>query len=432
MDWHRGKKYGIMSACTANALCIEAASQSAVRAGRPVLIEATSNQVNQLGGYTGMRPSDFYDFALKIAISAGVTKSDIIIGGDHLGPLPFKELPAEEAMAKAEDLVREYSEAGFAKLHLDASMRLGGDDANARMSDELIAERTGRLAKAANEGYLSRKALYPDSSPPVFAIGSEVPIPGGAAEKSETAHITLSEDLHSAASAFREQFERFGLSDLWENVVGFVVQPGVEFGDAEVRHYDRTKAIALTDALKEHAGFVFEGHSTDYQTPERLKMMVEDGVCILKVGPALTFYLREAIFALESIEKEIPSAKIAADRSNYKATLENAMLAKPGEWKKHYSGDPDELEFKRKYSYSDRCRYYLPNAEVRKAFDRLNENLSGIDIPISLISQYMPIQAKYIRLGTIEKDPHSLIISRITDLIDEYDYAIRMQAGEGM
>ena len=50
-----GMKYaGIPSFCTANELVIEACIRQAMRFDDFVLIEATANQVNQYGGYTGM------------------------------------------------------------------------------------------------------------------------------------------------------------------------------------------------------------------------------------------------------------------------------------------------------------------------------------------------------------------------------------------
>ena len=53
---------------------------------------------------------------------------------------------------------------------------------------------------------------------------------------------------------------------------------------------------------------VFEAHSTDYQTAGALRALVEDRWAILKVGPALTFALREALFALSAIEEELIAA----------------------------------------------------------------------------------------------------------------------------
>ena len=57
-----------------------------------VLIEATSNQVNQDGGYTGMVPSDFRKFVHAIADRVGCARDLIILGGDHLGPNAWASL----------------------------------------------------------------------------------------------------------------------------------------------------------------------------------------------------------------------------------------------------------------------------------------------------------------------------------------------------
>ncbi|MGA7243577.1 MAG: class II D-tagatose-bisphosphate aldolase, non-catalytic subunit, partial [Terracidiphilus sp.] len=44
---------GIYSVCSAHPWVLEAAFDQAIKDGSDLLIEATSNQVNHLGGYTG-------------------------------------------------------------------------------------------------------------------------------------------------------------------------------------------------------------------------------------------------------------------------------------------------------------------------------------------------------------------------------------------
>jgi D-tagatose-1,6-bisphosphate aldolase subunit GatZ/KbaZ len=425
-DWHSGNSYGIMSACTASPLCIEAAMLASKKRGLPALIEATSNQVNQFGGYTGMRPADYASFVKTIAEKAGMPMEAVILGGDHLGPQPFKDEAEDSAMKKAEDLVYEYTAAGFGKIHLDTSMRLAGDDRGRRLPDEVIASRALRIARSAAAGFKEYKHRRPDARPPVFVIGSEVPVPGGSQEAAEGLEITKPEDLDATIHAFKTAFVKNGLEEVWDNVIGVVVQPGVEFGDAELHLYNPEKAKRLTGSIRRHAPLVFEGHSTDYQTPLCLKNMVRDGICILKVGPGLTFYQREAIFALSAIEKEL-LRKTGKAFSAFPEVLEQSMLDNPKDWEKYYPGTPEEQYLKRKYSYSDRCRYYLPRPEVAKALEALIANLSALDIPATVLSQFMPLQAAKARTGEIHKDPHSLIISRITDLIDEYLSALTPQ-----
>jgi Predicted tagatose 6-phosphate kinase len=201
-----------------------------------------------------------------------------------------------------------------------------------------------------------------------------------------------------------------------------VVQPGVEFGDATVIEYDRQAAKALVARLESCDGLVFEGHSTDYQTQDKLKEMVEDGIAILKVGPALTFALREAIFALNDIEEEVLCNR-GLVLSKYKETLDRSMIANAGNWKKHYHGDEAQVSLKRKYSFSDRCRYYLPDPRVQSALETLIKNIDGSEIPLGVLQQYLPIQYRHIREGRLKLNAEALMKDRIKDTIDEYLFA---------
>ena len=75
-----GMRYaGIPSFCTANGLVIEACLKQAMRFDDCVLIEATANQVNQFGGYTGMKPADYRDFVYRIADRIGFERNRIIL-----------------------------------------------------------------------------------------------------------------------------------------------------------------------------------------------------------------------------------------------------------------------------------------------------------------------------------------------------------------
>jgi D-tagatose-bisphosphate aldolase class II non-catalytic subunit len=122
-----GAPRGVTSVCSAHPVVIEAALRLAQETGQPALIEATCNQVNQEGGYTGMTPADFRAFVEAIAAKVGLDARRVILGGDHLGPNPWKALPAEEAMARAETMIAAFAEAGFTKLHLDTSMGCAGE-----------------------------------------------------------------------------------------------------------------------------------------------------------------------------------------------------------------------------------------------------------------------------------------------------------------
>lgn len=413
---------GIPSYCTANEIVIEAVLEQGKRFGDKVLVEATSNQVNQFGGYTGMKPADYRDYVYRIADRIGFDRSNIILGGDHLGPQPFQNQCEAEAMENSKEMVRLYVEAGYTKIHLDTSMRVADDDRNAPLSDYTIAGRGAILMKVAEQAYQKLLETQPDAMHPVFIIGSEVPIPGGAQVQEEMS-VTKPQDFENTLKAYSEVFEREGISDLWQYVVAVVVQPGVEFGDADVHMYNRADAASLCAALKNHSNVVFEGHSTDYQSPTALKQMVEDGVGILKVGPALTFAAREALFALSHIEDEVIDDP--AKRSNYIDVVEQVMLENPKNWQKYYHGTDKEIALKRAYSYSDRSRYYMGDGRIEAAMEKLFENLKGVDIPMGLLHQYMPLQYIKVRDGKLPLCPRALVKYAVTIVCDDYNYATK-------
>ena len=420
----QGKNVGIYSVCSANGYVIEAALKRGLSDNSCVLIESTANQCDQNGGYTGMKPADFKKYVLDIAEKNGFDQNRIFLGGDHLGPLTFAYKDEPEAMADAEELIRHYVSAGFTKIHIDTSMKVNSDDPDVRLSDEIIAGRGARLAQVAENTYRQLAEKDPDAIPPVYIIGSEVPIPGGAVGSEDNGvQVTKVEDFKNTVAAFKNAFQNAGLGqDVWERVIAVVVQPGVEEKDSGCTEYDREKAKDLMASIKEFPGLIFEGHSTDYQTKIKLRELVEDGVGILKVGPGLTFAMREAMFALENIEKELLFGT-NTEPSKFAETLDAEMLKNDKNWRKHYQGTELELRLKRKYSFSDRCRYYMPVPEVEKAADRLLSNLRTTGIPLNLLSQFMPIQYTKVREGLLENDPVALIEDRITNTIDEYLYA---------
>lgn len=413
---------GVPSYCTANELVIESVLKQAKRFDDSILIEATANQVNQFGGYTGMKPADYREFVYEIADRIGFPRENVVLGGDHLGPLTWVDEDEDSAMDKAEELVRLFVAAGYKKIHLDTSMRLASDPTDEMLSDETIAARGARLYAACEEEYQKLLAKNPDEKRPVYIIGSEVPIPGGAQEEEDSISVTKPAAVEKTLAAYKEQFEKVGMGDAFENIIGIVVQPGVEFGDDTVFHYNRVNAAELTAAMQKYDGVVMEGHSTDYQSPAGLKEMVEDGIAILKVGPALTFALRDGIFALSAIEKVmLPEEK----QVKFEDVLEKVMMENPGNWQKHYHGNDKELYIKRKYSFSDRCRYYFALPEIQEAIAKLIENIDSVDIPLGLLHQYMPLQYVKVRDGKLAKEGRALLLDSVNEITETYNYATK-------
>lgn len=422
------EKLGIYSCCSANEFVLRAAIEKAKRNHSVVLIESTANQVDQNGGYTGMKPIDFHLFVEEICNEIGYDMNKIILGGDHLGPLTWAHLKEEEAMKQAEILIMSYVEAGFTKIHVDTSMKLASDNNDERLSDEIIAKRGARLIRIANETYQKLLEKNPQAVKPVYIIGSEVPIPGGANADSneDSIEVTKVEDLRNTLKAFKNAFDKENIMELWEDVIAVVVQPGIEEKDTGCTEYDPIKAKSLMNEIKQYPGLVYEGHSTDYQTKKKLRQLVEDGVAILKVGPALTFALREGLFSLAYMEDIL--VEKSEDKSNFIEILEKEMLNDSRKWDKYYLGSKHDIFIKRKFSFSDRCRYYLPNENVNQAVHKMINNLSQFEeLPLSLISQFLPQQYIKIRECKLQNNPEELLKDKIGQVIDDYLYATKQE-----
>lgn len=404
-----GRGVGIPSICTAHPIALEAALIQGRETGSSVLIEATCNQVNQDGGYTGMTPADFRRFVEGIADRVGFDRSGLILGGDHLGPNPWKHLPADDAMTRARAMIDAYGRAGFAKLHLDTSMGCLGE--SIALPDETTAQRAASLASVAEA------AVEPGGPKPVYVIGTEVPVPGGALEEIGDLEVTTPDAALRTVEIHRKAFAAAGVTSAFDRAIGVVVQPGVEFGNANVVAYDQRKARSLSATLSQMPQFVFEAHSTDYQQTAALSALVDDGFAILKVGPWLTFALREVLYGLDCIaEVLVPGAP----EDRLPAAMERLMLGEPDNWQKYYHGAAKDLKFQRHFSYSDRIRYYWPHRDAQAALKRLDERLDGQRIPETLVSQYLAALYPAVAAGRVEARPRNLQIAAVQTVLAAY------------
>jgi D-tagatose-1,6-bisphosphate aldolase subunit GatZ/KbaZ len=403
----KGHPKGIYSVCSAHPWVLEAAIDQALEDESDLLIEATSNQVNHLGGYTGMQPADFRRLVVDIATRKGFDQSRLILGGDHLGPNPWQGLPAQQAMKEAQLTVEAYARAGFLKIHLDASMACA-DDRNP-LDGETVARRAAVLSAVAERASGEQK--------PVYVTGTEVPVPGGATESLQDLAVTGRDAASETLATHKRAFDEARLAHVWPRMIALVVQPGVEFNHDSVVDYDPARAVPLTDLLNSKPGLVYEAHSTDYQQPEAYRNLVRDGFAILKVGPALTFAMREALAALDAIEGELVAPSQSA---HLMEVLDRVMLEDPRHWEHHYTGDKQATRLMRRYSYSDRVRYYWNYPQVKQAVETLISNLQKAAIPETMLCAYLPEQYRAVRAGTLRPNPHSIIIHRVRTVLRVY------------
>jgi D-tagatose-1,6-bisphosphate aldolase subunit GatZ/KbaZ len=406
----RGERVGLASICCSHPAVLRAAMRAALDHDALLLVEATSNQVDQFGGYTGMTPAVYRDYVLDLARELSFPPGRLVLGGDHLGPNAWQALDATTALAHAETLVAAYAGAGFHKIHLDCSMRCADDPSV--LPDEIVAQRSARLARVAEDA--AQAAGLP---PPVYVIGTEVPVPGGEADLEDAGAPTAPGAAKRTLDVHCRAFLDAGLHAAWRRVVAMVVQPGVDFDTSRVQHYDAARAAALSAFIAGHPGLVFEAHSTDYQREAALHEMVRDHFAILKVGPAATFALREALLALCQIEDELVPA---ARASHLMRVLDDVMLAKPDHWRRHYRGSSDEQRILRRYALSDRCRYYWGEPPVAAALETLYANLEATTIPLPLLSQHLPEQYADVVNGCLDPAPRALVEHKIGRVLSQY------------
>lgn len=405
---------GTTSVCSGHPLVLEAAMRQAVDDAGTALIEATCNQVNHTGGYTGLTPGDFAGQVNRIADQVGLPMERVVLGGDHLGPSPWRSLPAEEAMAEAEKMVEAYVAAGYQKIHLDTSMGCRGEPA--ALGDDLVAERAARLAVVAE------RAAAVAGTAPSYVIGTEVPTPGGALHEIDQLHVTRPEAVMATLEAHRKAFSNAGVEAAFERVMAVVTQPGVEFDHQAVVVYQPQRATQLSGALRNLPGLVFEAHSTDYQPAASLARLVVDGFAILKVGPGLTFAMREALYALDAIASFVLEGR---RQRTLVGAMEEQMLANPKYWDQYYHGTPDQQRLLRHFSYSDRIRYYWSAPAARDAVDELYHELATVPITPPMVSQYFPALYARVASGAVPATPRNLVLEAVGDVMRTYSAACR-------
>jgi D-tagatose-1,6-bisphosphate aldolase subunit GatZ/KbaZ len=281
------------------------------------------------------------------------------------------------------------------------------------LPDDVVAHRAARLALAAER--VSKEIA---GTPLVYILGTEVPVPGGADHVLDHVEPTAPAAARSTIDVHRNVFTEAGLETAFSRVIAFVVQPGVEFGSENVAAYQPELSRSLTGLLDEEPQFVFEAHSTDYQSPQALASLVQEGFPILKVGPGLTFAYREAIYGLDMIASEMVPGY---GNRPLMQRLEKTMLTEPADWQGHYHGDETSLRLQRHYSYSDRIRYYWAKPDVEEAVSRLFEVLRDVSIPETLLHQYVPL----VRLDAAgSRSAEDIAIAAVDLVLADYDAAV--------
>lgn len=369
-----GEAVAIPSVCSAHPDVLRASMARAAVLGRPLVVEATSNQVNQDGGYTGQTPDAFIAMALELAKTAGLDRDSLVFGGDHLGPQAWRAQDAETAMAKAHVMVADYVAAGFSKIHLDCSEGCRGE--NPTLADAITARRSAALARTCLQA-------SPDPDRLLFVVGTEVPPPGGArVDEGGDIPATKGDDAVRTLAAHKAAFEAAGIGAAFAQVAGLVVQPGVEFSPMAVHAYPMDRKLPFRTAMADWPGVCLEAHSTDYQKPAVYPHLAAEGFAFQKVGPALTFAWRQAVYALDVLR-----SLLGHPGPTLKDSMEALMTTSPDHWHGHYSGTAEALHIARHFGLADRIRYYWPQEDAHRALQQLKAWLGDRTLPEPMLRQ---------------------------------------------
>lgn len=406
-----GRPHGVYAVCSAHPVVLEAAIRQGVRDDSIVLIEATANQVNQFGGYSGLHPAEFRGLVERIARRVGAAMDRIVLGGDHLGPICWTDSRSDRSMAMAREMVAAYAEEGFGKIHLDTSMACADDPIP--LAERTVALRAAELCRTAERAATDRYGR----SRILYVIGTEVPAAGGEAAGNPASKVTDAESAGKTLDAHRKAFREKGLDDAWERVIGLVVEPGVGFDNGSVLDYEPEATTPLTARIATVPRVVYEAHSTDYQTLGALAGLVRGHFAILKVGPELTYALRQALFGLNYIEAELLPARC---RTGLPEVCEKAMLANPAPWRAYCANEGPKARASRRFGYSDRIRYFWGRPQVAAAVERLERNLAAAEIPLPLLEQHLPLQYDEVRNGTLQPVPEQLVLHHVMRVTDRY------------
>ena len=111
-------------------------------------------------------------------------------------------------------------------------------------------------------------------------------------------------------------------------------------------------------------------------------------------------------------------------RKAWKGVALRVMRGNPKYWRSYYTDAAHET-FDLQYSLSDRIRYYWSVPEVQQACGRLLHSLAETELPLTLLSQYLPGQYAAIREGRLANDVRAILLEGVAQVLRQYAQACR-------
>ena len=346
-------KHSLPSFCSSNFDVLKSIMIFAKYQNFPVLIESTSNQVNQYGGYSGLKPFQFEKKIRRLAKFIKLNNKSLMIGGDHLGPLPWKDLDEATAMKNSKKLVKDCLKAKYEKIHIDTAIICRGEK---KIDRHTVIQRCDEILSV-----FSKK----DFDNVFLVIGTEVPFAGGghAIKSSPTTFESIKEEIDLYSTILKKK-KKFAL----------VIEPGIGFGNFSVIQA-KLKNFGKRLIFSKKNNFVYEAHSSDYQKISSLKKLVKNNFKFLKIGPELTYFYAKSIFKMEEFEKK----SYKNNFSNIKNIILKEMKNNNSYWIDYYKAKKKKLDNLKFNSYLDRLRYYWSSKNILNSKKKLFININKIN-----------------------------------------------------
>ena len=321
----------------------------------PCLIECTSNQVNQFGGYTKITPKKFIKKISNIRKKIKFKKNKLFLGGDHLGPLPWKNLKTKIALKNSIKLIDSYLKQDFCKIHIDTSIKCKDEE---KINSNIIFDRTLKILKndKIKKGIKNR----------FIVIGTEVPLSGSGDNKRIIK--TSNKQIEDEVLKFKKILKQIKSQS---KIFALVIEPGMKYMHSKITSPDFKNFLDKKKFSKKN-NFVFEAHSTDYQPLRILKKLTKNNFKFLKVGPELTYNYSRSLFFMQNLEEKFSFKK----KSDMKNIILTTMKKNKKYWKAYYLGGRSNLLLNSKL---DRMRYYLNLKPIVNSINILKENVNNIE-----------------------------------------------------
>ena len=347
----------VPSFCTSNIEVLKIIILYCKRKKLPCLIESTSNQVNQFGGYSGKTPQEFYNNIKKILKKNNFSSRNFYMGGDHLGPLPWKKKNEKTAVNNSVQLINKCLDSNYSKIHVDTSIKCINDKI---INHSIIFDRTKYI--------LQNSKLKKKLGKTFLIIGTEVPL-SGSNEKGKI-KLTQINQINLEVKKFKDLLKTLYKKKL---KFGLVIEPGMRFMHNSIQKPNFANFEPKRKISKKN-NFVYEAHSTDYQPLGVLIKLVKNNFKFLKVGPELTYNYSRSLFLMEKIEKKYLKNNFSKIKDNIMST----MLKDKKYWKDYYSGSSLKVKKLILNSKLDRMRYYLNKHKIKISINKLKKNINSL------------------------------------------------------